>query len=82
MINIDLNIKYTRVEYKVNNKIYSLYLSGWKNKTQVKRDYPSLNILRCRLITAYTSIPIDLIIKNTMKYKESVLDYEKGVIER
>ena len=82
MINIDLNIKYTRVEYKVNNKIYSVYLPGWKNKTQVKRDYPSLDILRCRLITAYTSIPIDLIIKNTMKYKETLLDYENKIIKK
>lgn len=82
MINIDITVKYTIVYFKSGNKVNHLYVSGWKNRTQINREYPSLNIIRCKLISAYTAIPIDHIIKNTMKQKEITLDYEKGAIER
>lgn len=82
MINIDITVKYTIVYFKSGDKVNHLYVAGWKNRTQINREYPSLNIIRCKLISAYTAIPIDLIIKNTMKQKEITLDYEKGAIER
>ena len=82
MINIDITVKYTIVYFKSGNKVNHLYVSVWKNRTQINTEYPSLNIIRCELISAYTAIPINLIIDNTMKQKEITLDYEKGAIER
>lgn len=82
MINIDITVKYTIVYFKSGSKINHLYTSGWKNRTQITKEYPSLDVIRCKLISAYTAIPINLIIDNTMKQKEITLDYEKGVIER
>lgn len=82
MINIDITVKYTIVYFKSGNKVNHLYVSGWKNRTQINKEYPSINIIRCKLISAYTAIPINLIIDNTMKQKEITLDYEKGAIKR
>lgn len=82
MINIDITVKYTIVYFKSGNKVNHLYVSGWKNRTQINREYPTLNIISCKLISAYTAIPINLIIDNTMKQKEITLDYENKLIKK
>lgn len=79
---MDITVKYTIVYFKSGNKVNHLYEAGWKNRSQITKEYPSLNIICCKLISAYTAIPINLIIDNTMKQKEITLDCEKGAIER